>query len=59
MDNYRIIICLGMTIDYILLEGTTKERAISVAKEVFISRIGVDKVIVVDNDNKELYTIEL
>lgn len=59
MDNYRIIICLGMTIDYILLEGTTKERAISVAKEVFISRIGVDKVIVVDNDDKELYTIEL
>ena len=59
MDNYRIILCLGMTIDYILLEGTTKERAISVAKEVFISRIGVDKVIVVDDDNKELYTIEL
>lgn len=59
MDNYKIIICLGETIDYILLEDTTKERAISIAKEVFISRIGVDKVIVIENNDKELYTIEL
>ena len=59
MYNYKIIICLGETIDYILLEDTTKEKAISVAKEVFISRIGVDKVIVIDNDDKEVYTIEL
>ena len=59
MDNYKIIICLGETIDCILLEDTTKERAISIAKEVFISRIGVDKVIVIENNDKELYTIEL
>ena len=61
MDNYNdynVIIYLNKIIDYIQLEGTTEKIAISVANEAFNNRVGADKVMVIDNDYKVVYTIE-
>ena len=60
MDKYDIIIVyVDGTIDTIISEDTTEVDAISLANKTFNSRIGVDKVIVTDNDDKTVYTIEL
>ena len=60
MNNYDIIIVyIDGTIDTTILEETTEVDVISLANKTFNSRIGVDKVIVTDNDDKTVYTIEL
>ena len=60
MDNYNIIIVyVDGTIDEIISEEITETDVISLANKTFNSRIGVDKVIVTDNDDKTVYTIEL
>ena len=60
MNNYDIIIVyIDGTIDTTILEETTEGDVISLANKTFNSRIGVDKVIVTDNDDKTVYTIEL
>lgn len=60
MNNYDIIIIyVDDTIDTIISEETTEADVISLANKTFDSRIGVDKVIVTDNDDKQVYTIEL
>lgn len=60
MYNYNIIIVyVNGTIDEIISEEITEADVISLANKIFNSRIGVDKVIVTDNDDKTIYTIEL
>ena len=60
MNNYDIIIVyVDGTIDTIVSEDTTEVDVISLANKTFNNRIGVDKVIVTDNDDKTVYTIEL
>ena len=59
MNNYNIIVIyICGTIYPITLNETTEEEAISTANQAFTNRIGVDKVIVVDNECNIVYTIE-
>ena len=59
MNNYNIIVIyIYGTIYSITLNETTEEEAISTANQAFTNRIGVDKVIVVDNECNIVYTIE-
>ena len=59
MNNYNIIVIyIYGTIYPITLNETTEEEAISTANQAFTNRIGVDKVIVVDNECNIVYTIE-
>ena len=59
MNNYNIIVIyIYGTIYPITLNETTEEEAISTANQAFANRIGVDKVIVVDNECNIVYTIE-
>lgn len=59
MNNYNIIVIyIYGTIYPITLKETTEVEAISIANQAFTNRIGVDKVIVVDNECNIVYTIE-
>ena len=59
MNNYNIIVIyIYGTIYPITLNETTEAKAISTANQAFTNRIGVDKVIVVDNECNIVYTIE-
>ena len=59
MNNYNIIVIyIYGTIYPITLNETTEAKAISTANQAFANRIGVDKVIVVDNECNIVYTIE-
>ena len=60
MNNYNIIVIyIYGTVYPITLNETTEEEAISTANQAFANRVGVDKVIVVDNECNIVYTIEL
>ena len=59
MNNYNIIVIyIYGTIYPIALNETTEAEAISTANQAFTNRVGVDKVIVVDNECNIVYTIE-
>ena len=59
MNNYNIIVIyIYGTIYSITLNETTEVEAISTANQAFTNRIGVDKVIVVDNECNIVYTRE-